>query len=163
MNGAERPVAAERGDHAFDLPPVAETRDVPVVTAALGAERRLDRRFLAKAIDEVRSVGKNMAAVDEESVHAPAIDNGRFGTADKVRQPPVDHGAVAFAARLCHGRAMQGSSTRAGGCFLTLFLILGFFFGLSIRNPLKGVLIGLGVGAVLAIAVWLIDLRRRGS
>jgi len=58
---------------------------------------------------------------------------------------------------------MQGSSTRAGGCFLTLFLILGFFFGLSIRNPLKGVLIGLGIGAALAIAVWLIDLRRRGS
>jgi len=57
---------------------------------------------------------------------------------------------------------MQGSSTRAGGCFLTLFLLLGFLFGLSIRNPLKGVLIGLGIGAALAIATWLIDLRRRG-
>lgn len=57
--------------------------------------------------------------------------------------------------------AMQGSGTRAGGCFLTLFIILGFFYGLSIRNPLRGVLIGVGIGALFAIVVWLIDLRRR--
>jgi hypothetical protein len=56
---------------------------------------------------------------------------------------------------------MQGSGTRAGGCFLTLFIILGFFYGLSIRNPLRGTLIGVGIGAVLAVIVWLIDLRRR--
>ena len=55
------------------------------------------------------------------------------------------------------------SSTRAGGCFLTLFILLGFLYGLSIRNPLKGVLIGFGIGIVLAIATWLIDLKRRGS
>ena len=53
------------------------------------------------------------------------------------------------------------SSTRAGGCFLTLFILLGFFYGLSMGNPLKGVLIGLGIGAVLAIVTWLADLRRR--
>lgn len=58
---------------------------------------------------------------------------------------------------------MQGSRTRAGGCFLTIFILLGFFAGLSIRNPLKGTLIGLAIGAVLAILVWLIDLRRRGE
>lgn len=58
---------------------------------------------------------------------------------------------------------MQRSSSRAGGCFLTLFILLGFLYGLSIRNPLKGVLIGVGIGAVLAVATWLIDLRRRGS
>ena len=56
---------------------------------------------------------------------------------------------------------MQGSRTRAGGCFLTLFLLAGFFYGLSIRNPLKGTLIGLGIGIILAIATWLIDSYRR--
>ena len=56
---------------------------------------------------------------------------------------------------------MHGSRTRAGGCFLTIFILLGFVYGLSIRNPLKGVLIGVAVGAVFAIATWLIDLRRR--
>jgi hypothetical protein len=54
------------------------------------------------------------------------------------------------------------STSRAGGCFLTLFIFLGFLYGLSIRNPLKGVLIGLAVGIVLAIVTWLVDLRRRG-
>ena len=55
---------------------------------------------------------------------------------------------------------MQRPTTRAGGCFLTVFILLGFLYGLSIRDPLKGVLIGTAVGAVLAIATWLIDLRR---
>lgn len=58
---------------------------------------------------------------------------------------------------------MQGSTARSGGCFLTIFILLGFLYGLSIRNPLKGVLIGLAIGAVLAIVTWLVDLRRRGS
>ena len=55
---------------------------------------------------------------------------------------------------------MPTRSTRAGGCFLTLFILLGFFYGLAIRNPLKGVLIGLGIGIVFAVATWLIDLNR---
>jgi hypothetical protein len=42
------------------------------------------------------------------------------------------------------------------------FILLGFFFGLSIRDPLKGTLIGTAIGAALAVLVWLIDLRRRG-
>jgi hypothetical protein len=58
---------------------------------------------------------------------------------------------------------MEGSGTRAGGCFLTVFILVGFFYGLAIRNPLKGTLIGVGVGAIFAIITWLIDLRRRGS
>ena len=49
----------------------------------------------------------------------------------------------------------------AGGCFLTIFILLGFLYGLSIRNPLKGTLIGLGIGIVLAIATWLVDSWRR--
>lgn len=69
---------------------------------------------------------------------------------------------LARASALCHERGMQGSSTRAGGCFLTIFILLGFLYGLSIRNPLKGTLIGLGMGIVFALATWLID-RRRGE
>lgn len=53
------------------------------------------------------------------------------------------------------------SSSRAGGCFLTFFILAGFVYGLSFQNPLKGTLIGLAVGAVIAIAVWLIDRQRR--
>lgn len=59
-----------------------------------------------------------------------------------------------------HGRRMSDRKPLAGGCFLTIFLLLGFLYGLSIRNPLKGVLIGLAIGIVLAVATWLIDRRR---
>lgn len=56
---------------------------------------------------------------------------------------------------------MQGSPTRAGGCFLTLFILAGLPFGLAIGNPMKGVLIGTGIGIALAAIVWLIDRLRR--
>jgi hypothetical protein len=68
-----------------------------------------------------------------------------------------------IAERSAKSATMQGSSTRAGGCFLTIFILLGFLFGLSIQNPLKGTLIGTGVGAALAILTWIVDLRRRGN
>jgi hypothetical protein len=59
------------------------------------------------------------------------------------------------------GNAMEGSRTRAGGCFLTIFILLGFLYGLSIKNPLKGTLIGVGIGAIFAIITWLVDARRK--
>ena len=57
---------------------------------------------------------------------------------------------------------MPQRNSRAGGCFLTLFILLGFLYGLSIRNPMKGVLIGTAIGALIAVIIWLID-RRRSS
>ena len=56
---------------------------------------------------------------------------------------------------------MRGSRTRAGGCFLTLFILAGLPFGLAIGNPMKGVLIGTGIGIALAVSTWLIDRQRR--
>ena len=58
---------------------------------------------------------------------------------------------------------MEGSSTRAGGCFLTLGILAGVVGGVAIGNPMKGVLIGTAAGIVIAIATWLYDRRRRGS
>ena len=49
----------------------------------------------------------------------------------------------------------------AGGCFLTLFILAGLPFGLAIGNPMKGVLIGTGVGVAFAAVTWLIDRRGR--
>jgi hypothetical protein len=56
---------------------------------------------------------------------------------------------------------MTSNSTRAGGCFLTLCILGGCFVGLAIGNPMKGILIGTGVGAALAVVLWLVDRRRR--
>ncbi|HVM21728.1 MAG TPA: hypothetical protein VM308_00305 [Sphingomicrobium sp.] len=56
---------------------------------------------------------------------------------------------------------MVDRTSRAGGCFLTLCILAGFGVGLAIDDPMKGVLIGTGIGIVIAVAIWLLD-RRRG-
>ena len=58
-------------------------------------------------------------------------------------------------------RTMQGRSTKAGGCFLTFCILAGFAAGVAIQNPMKGVLIGTGIGIIVAVLLWLAD-RRRG-
>jgi hypothetical protein len=55
---------------------------------------------------------------------------------------------------------MQRPSAKAGGCFLTLCILAGFVAGLAIGNPMKGVLAGTGIGAVIAVVLWLADRRR---
>jgi hypothetical protein len=57
---------------------------------------------------------------------------------------------------------MQGSKARAGGCFLTICILLGFPLGLAIGNPMKGILIGTGTGILVAVALWLVDLKKGG-
>jgi hypothetical protein len=57
---------------------------------------------------------------------------------------------------------MGSNSTKAGGCFLTVCILGGFAVGLAIRDPMKGVLIGTGIGTLLALGLWLIDRRKAG-
>src|SRR5689334_8568313 len=84
----------------------------------------------------------------------------RFPTADEQGQQSVSHDGLGVGARAWHGRRMP-KSTRAGGCFLTICILAGFPLGLAIGNPMKGILIGTGVGIALAVATWLIDRARR--
>ncbi|MCY7339812.1 MAG: hypothetical protein LH465_07690 [Sphingomonas bacterium] len=49
----------------------------------------------------------------------------------------------------------------AGGFFLIVPLIAGFSWGLANDVALNGALIGLAVGILLALAVWLFDRARR--
>jgi len=55
---------------------------------------------------------------------------------------------------------MTNPKPLAGGCLLTICILAGFPFGLAIGNPMKGILIGTGVGIAVALALWLIDRRR---
>lgn len=48
----------------------------------------------------------------------------------------------------------------AGGCFLSLAIMLGVVIGFFQGQASLGFLIGLGVGLVLAIGIWLRDRAR---
>jgi hypothetical protein len=56
--------------------------------------------------------------------------------------------------------SMQRPTAKAGGCFLTLCILAGFVAGLAIGNPMKGILAGTGIGALIAVVLWLVDRRR---
>jgi hypothetical protein len=55
---------------------------------------------------------------------------------------------------------MNAPTTKAGGCFLTFFILAGCAGGIAIGNPMKGILIGSGIGVLVAVLLWLIDRRR---
>lgn len=56
---------------------------------------------------------------------------------------------------------MQRRTARAGGCFLTLGILAGLVAGVAIQNPMRGILIGTGIGILVAVLLWLVD-RRSG-
>jgi hypothetical protein len=51
--------------------------------------------------------------------------------------------------------------TAAGGIFLFLGPIIGALVGISRGEPILGMLFGFGIGAALALLVWVIDRRKR--
>ena len=56
----------------------------------------------------------------------------------------------------------QRRTPAAGGIFLFLGPVVGAVFGISRGEPILWMLYGFAAGAALALAVWLIDRRRRG-
>ncbi len=70
---------------------------------------------------------------------------------------------VARAVRLRYSRCMadpQSKTPVAGGCFLSLAILVGVAIGATQGEASLGFVIGLGVGLVVAIAVWLKDRAR---
>ena len=63
-------------------------------------------------------------------------------------------------ADLCHGPSMARRTPMAGGFFLMAAIIAGTVLGVVIGNPMKGILIGTGIGIAIAVATWAIDRRR---
>ena len=68
---------------------------------------------------------------------------------------------------LCSGAAAAGlawrrmarRNARSGGIFVTLGILAGFGWGLAAGDPMKGILVGTGLGAAAALALWLLDRR----
>jgi hypothetical protein len=51
----------------------------------------------------------------------------------------------------------------AGGFFWMTAILVGAVWGALAGNAMKGILLGTGLGALIAVAVWLIDRSRRGT
>lgn len=49
----------------------------------------------------------------------------------------------------------------AGGCFLVAPILLGFGIGIATGDAMRGVILGTAAGILAALAVWLLDSRRR--
>lgn len=57
-------------------------------------------------------------------------------------------------------QVMRTSTSKAGGFFLTLCILLGMVAGVMVGNTMAGVAIGTCAGIAIAIVTWLIDRRR---
>ncbi|WP_309610288.1 hypothetical protein [Sphingomonas sp.] len=55
---------------------------------------------------------------------------------------------------------MRTPTTQAGGLFLMLGIIGGTIWGMTTGRVMLGVLTGTGIGAALAVVLWLIDRHR---
>ena len=156
MNRASDLMAGQRGNHAFNVPPVAKMRDVAVVTRCFCPRRGFKLRVVAEPLDQFRSVGQSHTPMDEGNVHRHLIARQAFESADEDRQRAVDYSRA-----IGCGVRMNARTTQAGGCFLMLCILGGFAGGIALGNPMKGGLIGTAIGVLLAVLLWLIDRRRR--
>jgi hypothetical protein len=49
----------------------------------------------------------------------------------------------------------------AGGIFIALGLLIGAIIGVAMDQPSAGAVIGMAIGTVIAVAVWIMDRKRR--
>ncbi len=68
---------------------------------------------------------------------------------------------VARGKALDYAAPMNTPTPMAGGFFLILPIIVGFLWGLTGGRAMVGALAGLGLGLLLAAAVWLVDRFRQ--
>ena len=67
---------------------------------------------------------------------------------------------VAPLPRLWQCAPMRRGTSKAGGFFLTLGILLGLVAGVIAGNAMAGVLFGTLAGLALAVVTWLLDRRR---
>ena len=71
---------------------------------------------------------------------------------------PTPFGALPHAPRVWQGRAMVtpvSRSSRAGGFPIAAGVMLGCMLGFVAGQPTVGFFVGLGIGSVIAVALWL--------
>jgi len=165
MDGSAHFFVGQCRDHALDLPPVAEKQHIACIAATFGTRCGLEPGIVSEAIHEVRSFCKSEPAGDVGRVHARLLTPKPFPDARRswsTSRSPCSTAGLEPSPSLCHGRRMATRTPMAGGFFLMATILVGAVWGISIGNPVKGLLIGTAIGIGIAVAVWLID-RARAS
>jgi hypothetical protein len=49
----------------------------------------------------------------------------------------------------------------AGGIFIAFGLLIGAIVGVAVDQPSAGTVIGMAIGTVIAVVVWIMDRKRR--
>lgn len=49
----------------------------------------------------------------------------------------------------------------AGGIFIALGLLIGAIMGVALDQPSAGTVIGMAIGSVIAVLIWIMDRKRR--
>lgn len=161
VNGTVGFAAIERGDDAFDLPPVTKTHHIAFVAAPPGACRRLEHGILAEILDQLGRIVERMSTMDEGKVHVAVINSVAVSRSRSRRVNAALTIALADHARLCHEQAMIKPDARAGGCFLSAFIIGGLVIGVLTGNALRGAIVGTLAGILVAILIWVSDRGNR--
>lgn len=155
-------IVAQRGDHPLDLSPMAEAKNVASVPALLGADCRFIARIASKAINQFMRVPKGSASCDEEAVHSKPCSLGAFRLVPtKSVNAPFTTSRLVYRPGVWQSAAMQTRSSMAGGFLLIVCLFAGLIVGVRMNQPSLGVLLGTLAGALVAVAVWVFDRRRR--
>ena len=164
MDGAANLFAAQRRDHPLDLPPVTETNDIAGVAAQVGKRRGFVAGVVAEAAQKLGCVGQRHASTDEGCVHTQVFTGAPLsGLPTKIVNAAFTMSlriAAGDRAPLLPWRLMATRNARSGGIFLMIGILGGTIWGVSAGVPMKGVLIGTGLGIAAALLVWLLDRRR---
>ena len=49
----------------------------------------------------------------------------------------------------------------AGGIFIAFGLLIGAIVGVAVDQPSAGTVIGMAIGTIIAVLIWIIDRKRR--
>lgn len=148
--------------------------DVADLTAAIGAGRGLAERMDSETIDEFGRFGNGRAIRKMDVILQrltrlilcsvqPLVAGRRCEFWDGHALRRVNQKGLERPTRSCHGTLMahpQQGFPRAGGFLLALSILIGPIVGAMFGQPSLGFLIGLGIGLLLLLAVWLADRAR---
>lgn len=168
MHRAANFLVGQRDNDPLNLPPMAEAHHIILVTGSLGSRRRLEPGIVAIGFQKQRGIRQCGAVIDERRVHEilGKLALLALRRTDRVNEPStmIDGFSPLRLAGPAGGRHVGGMQNRrtpaAGGIFLFLGPVVGALYGIGRGEPILWMLYGFGLGAALAVVIWLVDKRR---